>query len=84
MAHHNDDTDQPLPVINDRPYIHDLVSMDVQKRKELGANRYGTPLQPDNGRNALLDAYEEILDAACYLKQRLIEEETSREVQSDV
>jgi len=48
---------------------------DIRRRRLVGIARYGTALQPHNGRNALQDAYEEALDLACYLKQRLIEEE---------
>jgi hypothetical protein len=66
---------QPLPVINDSPFIHDLVKDDLEGRKQLGARRYGTPLQAHNGRSALRDAYEEALDLAVYLKQALVEED---------
>lgn len=64
-----------MPTINDQPYVHDAMIRDIEARKALGAKRYGTPLQPHNGRNALLDAYEEALDLAVYLKQALIENE---------
>jgi hypothetical protein len=65
--------DQPLPDANDHALVHDAVSADIQSRKRLGTQRYGTPLQPHNGRDALRDAYEEALDLACYLKQALME-----------
>lgn len=65
---------QPLPVINDAPDVQSAVIADIEKRRELGIKRYGTALQPNNGRNALLDAYEEAIDLAMYLKQRLIED----------
>lgn len=55
------------------PIIHDLVSDDLYSRLEVGVNEYKKPLQPDNGRDALLDAYEEALDLACYLRQVLYE-----------
>lgn len=64
---------QAMPVPNDSVPIHDLVQADVEARKVLGTKRYGTPLQAHNGRNALLDAYEEALDLAIYLKQALVE-----------
>lgn len=67
--------DQPLPIPNDSPLIHDLVAADLEAPKQLGISRYGQALQAGNGRNALLDAYEEMLDQAVYLKQRLVEEE---------
>ncbi len=65
---------QGLPTVNNQPYIHDLVIVDIEARRAIGIERYGTALQPHNGRNALLDAYEEVLDLAMYLKQRLVEE----------
>lgn len=39
----------------------------MQRRRERGLATYGTPLQPDNGRDHLLDAEEEVLDAYAYL-----------------
>lgn len=65
--------DQPLPVANDGAIVQDAVCVDIQSRKRVGIQRYGTPLQPHNGRDALRDAYEEALDLACYLKQALLE-----------
>jgi hypothetical protein len=35
--------------------------------------RYGTLLQAGNGRDALVDAYQECLDLACYLRQAIEE-----------
>ena len=66
-------TEQPAPVANAGPCIQDLVIADVQARKEVGRARYGTVLQPFNGRDALRDAYEEALDLCQYLKQALVE-----------
>jgi len=66
--------DQQLPTPNDNPSIHGLVIEDIRERLELGINRYGTPLQAHNGRNALRDAYEEVLDLAVYVKQVLEEQ----------
>lgn len=65
--------DQPLPVASDSPRMHDLVIEDVRKRMELGISRYGHPLQANNGRDALRDAYEELLDAAAYIRQAIYE-----------
>lgn len=65
---------QPLPIVNDAPDVQLAVIADIRARREIGIKRYGTALQPHNGRNALLDLYEELLDAAMYVKQRLIEE----------
>ena len=65
--------DQPMPVEGTGPAIADLVIKDIEERKQLGITRYGKPLQAHNGRNALIDAYQEVLDLAQYLRQ-LIEE----------
>jgi hypothetical protein len=65
---------QPNPKENNSPHIADLVVDDIAARKQQGIDTYGVALQANNGRDALQDLYEEILDAACYLRQ-LIEEE---------
>lgn len=56
-----------------KPVIHELVMTDLGRRLEVGIETYGVPLRPHNGRDALLDAYEEVLDLACYLRQVLYE-----------
>lgn len=66
-------SEQPPPTPNDRPAIQDLVLADVAARKQLGIQRYGTPLQAFNGRDALRDLYEELLDAVQYARQVLYE-----------
>jgi hypothetical protein len=58
---------------SDRPNIADLVIQDMAARKALGIQRYGTPLQAHNGRDALLDAYQEALDLCVYLRQAIEE-----------
>jgi len=65
--------DQPLPTPNSQPVIQDLVIADVRARLAIGIERYGTGLQPYNGRDALRDAYEEALDLAAYLRQVIYE-----------
>lgn len=71
--------DQVLPTINERPFVQDEVIGDIEARKQIGIKRYGTPLQPMNGRDALLDLYEELVDAAIYLRQVRIERQEMRE-----
>lgn len=68
------DRDQVLPTPNDGPSCHDLVIADLEERKAHGLKKYGSPLQPNNGRSMLQDAYEEILDMAAYLRGALEEE----------
>lgn len=66
---------EPMPTINDGPNVQALVMADIRDRMALGIKRYGTVLQPHNGRNPLRDAYEEALDLAVYLRQALYEQE---------
>lgn len=65
--------DQPLPTTNDQPYVQDQVMAYIERRKQVGISRYGTALQPNNGRDALMDAFEEVIDLAQYLAQVIIE-----------
>lgn len=65
--------DQPLPVPNEHPDIQSAVIADIEKRRELGIQRYGTALQPLNGRDMLVDAYDEAIDLAIYLKGAIVE-----------
>jgi hypothetical protein len=69
--------EQPMPVANDHADIQSLVIADVRTRREVGIQRYGTPLQPFNGRDALRDAYEEALDLAMYLRQVIAERDAA-------
>ncbi|NBD11851.1 hypothetical protein [Corallococcus silvisoli] len=55
------------------PAIWRLVQKDARARDTQGRARYGVPLQPHNGRDALVDAYQEALDLAVYLRQALEE-----------
>lgn len=66
-------TREPKPKPNGLPEVVNLVVKDMLERGEEGARRYGTPLQPFNGRDALVDAYQEALDLAVYLRQALFE-----------
>ena len=64
---------QPMPEFNNNPVIQTLVMDDMTARLKLGIERYGTGLQADNGRDMLLDAYEEALDLCVYLRGALYE-----------
>lgn len=66
--------EQPLPVANGQEFVHDRVAAALLARKEIGVERYGAALQPFNGRNALRDAHEEILDLAVYVQQAIDEQ----------
>lgn len=53
-----------------RHVLNDLVA-----RAEVGFGRYGTYLKTHNGRDSLVDAYEEALDLCMYLKQKIMEDQ---------
>lgn len=50
-----------------------LVQQDIESRAKKGEKTYGERLKPNNGRNALIDAYQEALDLAMYLRQAIEE-----------
>ena len=64
---------EPLPDANDNDPIYKKVIRDIQARALFGRSKYGTDLQAHNGRDALMDAYQEALDLCMYLRQ-VIEE----------
>ncbi len=64
---------QFTPVPNNLPPVKDMVIADLQARAEVGLVSYGVYLQPHNGRDPLIDAYQEALDLAMYLRQTLYE-----------
>jgi hypothetical protein len=68
-------TPEPAPKPNDLPAVWELVKQDMEDRNRFGFEKYGTPLQPHNGRKALRDAYQEALDLAVYLRQEIFERE---------
>lgn len=65
--------EQPVPQPSTAPKIVELILHDAMARADLGATRYGTYLRPRNGRDPLVDAYQELLDALVYLRQALYE-----------
>ena len=64
-----DDSDHPA-------HIKSLLGDDLCQRDAIGRQRYGTSLQPYNGRDALRDCYEEVLDAWQYAMQEAIESDS--------
>lgn len=70
--------DQPPPTHNAHPAVWDLVMADMLDRDTVGRKRYGTRLQPHNGRDALVDAYQEALDLVVYLRQAIYERDGSK------
>jgi hypothetical protein len=53
--------------------VVDLLIADMRARDLVGRDRYGTPLTSGNGRDHLVDAAQELLDAIVYLANELDE-----------
>lgn len=68
-------TEQSKPDGKGRKII-DLVLEDLKQREQKGIETYGESLRSHNGRDPLIDAYQEALDLAVYLRQVLEERET--------
>lgn len=64
---------QPRPISSTATPTWELVIADMRERDHIGQAKYGTPLQPNNGRDSLVDAYEEALDLAVYLRNAIEE-----------
>jgi hypothetical protein len=58
----------------DGQHVTCLVVSDLERRKVVSLKKYGVPLRANNGRNALIDAYQEALDLALYLRQAIAEQ----------
>jgi hypothetical protein len=69
--------EQPAPVAHDGPLVKDALISDIEALCERRRQKYGTHLQPRNGRDALQDAYEELIDGALYLKQLIMERDAA-------
>lgn len=68
-------TPQPKPHRWGGPSVWDAVIRDMRQRNDMGMQKYGGPLEPFDGRDTLVDAYQEALDMAVYLKAQLMEGE---------
>ena len=62
---------EPDPIKTEERPVWELVIEDMRQRDNEGRKKYGTPLQASNGRDALVDAYQEVLDLAVYLRQEI-------------
>jgi hypothetical protein len=63
---------QPMPTAGQQDVLPEVIA-DLQARDAFGVKKYGTTLQTRNGRDPLMDAYQESLDQAMYLKQAILE-----------
>lgn len=57
------------------PDCVDLVKADLDIRREQGQKKYGVTLKPFDGNQALVEVYQEMLDAVLYLRQEIYERE---------
>ncbi|MDD5650438.1 MAG: hypothetical protein PHF86_08500 [Candidatus Nanoarchaeia archaeon] len=67
---------EPDPIKTEKSIkVLDLVEKDLKDRAEQGNKKYDTYLLTHNGRNSLMDAYQEALDLVMYLRQAIYEKE---------
>ena len=66
-------TEQTPPTPNAHPAVWPLVLDDMEARDTEGRRKYGVPLQPHNGRDTLIDLYQELLDAVVYTRTLIYE-----------
>ncbi|MGL5527818.1 MAG: hypothetical protein ACRDCI_05460, partial [Plesiomonas shigelloides] len=64
---------QPAPKGSGNPILG-MVLADMTNRALEGKEKYGEPLLAHNGRNPLWDLYQELLDAAMYIRQAIEEQ----------
>jgi len=70
------DFTQPEPApTNGTAVVANLVLADINQRIVDGQQKYGTKLMTHNGRDALQDLYQELIDAVFYIRQELEERE---------
>lgn len=67
---------QPAPQPGTLPVVP-LVLDDLEARRALGVLTYGGELHTFNGRDALIDAYQEALDLSVYLRQAIAERDAA-------
>jgi hypothetical protein len=71
-------TPQPKPMSEEgSTLVLPHVLADLQARADWGLAKYQTYLHTNNGRDALVDLYQELLDAVMYVKQALLEREST-------
>lgn len=63
---------QDLPSPGKKAVLEEVIS-DLRYRSAVGTKKYGSELKTHNGRDALVDAFQEALDLVMYLKQCLME-----------
>lgn len=70
----NREGDQPMPTMSEESRdVQEALLQMIRERRQVGVQRYGSPLMTHNGRDALQDALEEAVDLAAYLMQLRME-----------
>ena len=69
---------EPDPMPGKRMVLPSAVSALIE-RVATKTQEYGTPLMTNNGRDALMDAFQEALDCVMYLAQAILEREDKHE-----
>jgi len=64
---------EPISIPNETEPIWSFVVKDMIDRDVMGREKHGTPLQINNGRDSLIDAYQEALDLVVYLRKEIEE-----------
>ncbi len=62
---------EPKPKKTNEISVWSLVLTDMMDRDLDGRRKYGVPLQASNGRDHLVDAYQEALDLVVYLRAEI-------------
>jgi hypothetical protein len=75
---------EPQPKASEAEPIWPMVIDDMRARNEAGARKYGVPLQAHNGRDALVDSYQEALDLCVYLRQAIAERDDARKALAEI
>lgn len=76
-------SEQPPPIPgfgNVTPVARQLFLETLAQQEQKGIATYGTTLQAGNGRDALADALDELVDAVLYIVQAQMERERAREL----
>lgn len=69
--------DQPAPRPGTAKVLPSLIK-DLEARDAKGIEKYGCSLEAGNTRDALMDALQEALDLAMYLKQAIMERDAKQ------
>jgi len=83
MGEESLNNEQPAPTEGTGPDCWQLVLEDMAERRWVGIDKYKMLLRPDNGRDGLVDAYQEVLDLAVYLRQAVEQRKAAEATQAE-